>query len=253
MNSKMISKLFLTVGVVFAAYTLSAQGNDNNPGSARLIQQSRDGGFSVHVGGAFPVGNFGEEPMSANDDPYQTGRFSASPGFNVGIKGKFSVAPDNGLGVFLSADLIYNGLKGMVRDSYDDWEAEGYDVVRPKYLNIPVFAGMNYRYDFTPKTGLWIEAGVGPNFRKITNFESAYTEGNESYTFKTIYKFQTAFGLQVGGGVMLNDQISLGIHYYGLGRAKIKGEEKDGTETEPFTINRKSAQNSILIRLGYHF
>lgn len=125
---------------------------------------------------------------------------------------------------------------------------------------------MNYRYDFTPKAGLWIEGGVGPNFRMMTKTE--YSEsGNDEYGVwseqtTTKYKTQTSFGLQVGGGVMLNDQISIGVHYYGLGKAKIKATERwsdtyDG-ETDsgidpPVTYPRKSAQNSILLRLGYHF
>jgi hypothetical protein len=261
MNSTNISKLFITTVLIFTAYTLSAQESVSNPGSVRLIQQARDGGFSVHVGGAFPVGNFGEEPMSSGDDPFDTGRFSASPGFNVGIKGKFPIAPNNGLGIFLSADLIYNGLKGMARDQFDDAEAEGIEVTRPKYLNIPVFAGLNYRYDFTPTTGLWIESGVGPSFRMITNMEMSGSEDGYTYTERYKYKMQTAFGLQVGGGIMLNDQISIGVHYYGLGKAKIKEElrwteNESGTSesgTDPYTYPRKSAQNSIIIRLGYHF
>lgn len=251
-------KLFLTAGFVCAVYNLYAQESVTNPGPVRLTQQASDEGFSVHVGGAFPVGNFGEEPMSSNEDPFGSGRFSASPGFNVGIKGKFSVTPNNGLGVFLSADMIYNGLKGMLRDEYDDYEAAGIDVVRHKYLNIPVFAGLNYRYDFTPKTGLWIEGGVGPNFRLITKEEYSRSGNDHSYTDTYKYKMSTAFGLQVGGGIMLNNEISIGVHYYGLGKAKIKEEKRSISEngnitTSNHTYPRKSAQNSILIRLGYHF
>jgi hypothetical protein len=247
MNAK---KMFLTIGVVCAAFALSAQ----TPGANRLTQQSRDGGFSLHVGAALPIGNFGEEPMSRNDYFLETGRFSASPGINVGVKGKFPVAPNYGLGIFISADIIYNGLKGMVRDDFDDVEAQGSDVVRPKYINVPVFAGLNYRYDFTPKTGLWVEGGFGPNFRKITNIEATVTEAGETLTIKDVFKLQTSFGLQFGGGVMLNDCISIGVHYYGLGRSKIKGDTKvSGLSTEPFSYNRKSAQNSVMLRLGYHF
>jgi hypothetical protein len=274
MNAKRtFIQLLLTVSFICAVHTLSAQGQAQQsvqgqqtvPGYVRLMQQSRDGGFSFHVGAAFPMENFGEESNSPSN-AFTIGDFSASPGINVGLKGKFPIAMNNGLGVFISADFMYNGLKGLLKDYYENLEISRTDVTRHKYINIPLFAGLNYRYDVTTTFGLWLEAGMGPDFRIITRHETSGQIENaqvvSSYYNKYSYKMQTAFGFQVGGGVMLNDQISIGIHYYGLGRAKIKEEyrkeelfsnQTPQVEIEDRIYNKKSAQNILAIRLGYHF
>jgi len=114
--------------------------------------QTRDGGFSIHFGGAFPVGNFGEEPNYYDyydydydvEDFLYNGRFSASPGFSVGVKGKIPLQV-NGLGIFISGDFIFNGLKGDIKETFDEAENDYDEIKRPRYINIPIFVGLNYK------------------------------------------------------------------------------------------------------------
>ncbi len=248
-----MKKMFLLLALIAISTNLSAQ--EAPLAQAQRFPQSPDGGFSIHFGGAFPVGNFGEEPDTNRDvfAGFDTGKFSAAGGFSIGMRAKFPISTD-GWGVFVSGDLLYNGLKGMLRDAIEEYETNGVDVVKHKYLNIPLFLGLNYRYDVNSKIGLWIEGGAGPNFRKITNLE--FSNYNASYSDVYSYKMQTAFGFQIGGGLMLNDRFSIGLHYYGGAtkiREDLKWTEGDVSGTEPYSYNKKSPQNSVLLRLGYHF
>ena len=210
----------------------------------------------IHFGGAFPVGNFAEETGDG---------FSASPGFNVGVKGKIPL-PVNGLGIFISGDFIFNGLKGLMKDYFDEMEDDGYDVKRPRYINVPIFVGLNYKYNFNPHFGIWAEGGFGADLRKITNWEESYTDydyyyGTYTYSYKLKLDMQASFAGQIGTGIMINDLFSIGLHFYGLGASKIKGKLTESitaggytdSETYPVSDSKSYSQNCFMVRLGFHF
>ena len=216
--------------------------------------RSPKGGFSIHFGGSFPTGNFREGPIPNTEDALTSGKLSAAIGFQLGVKGKIPV-PVEGVGIIVSGDFIYNGVTGTLEDRYESLEMDGYYVERPRYLNIPLFVGLNYRYGFSPTFGIWAEGALGPNFRKITNEEISISRAKYTLFQKSEYKMQTSFGFQAGVGIMVN-KFSLGLHYYGLGKAEIKGEltrtQNTKTTTESFSY-KKSAHNVLMIRLGHHF
>jgi len=212
--------------------------------------QGPDGGFSIHFGGVFPLGDFKDDDA---DKWLFDGTSGASVGFSLGFKQKIAL-PVNGLGIFVSGDIIFNGLAGDVKDMFDDWEDDA-DVKRPRYLNIPVFVGMNYKYSVSPTFAVWFEGGVGPNFRKITDLEVSETYYGTKYSTKVAFDLATSFGGQIGGGIMINDLFSIGMHYYGLGKTKIKYKmtESSGGYSDTYSDNVKVAQNCFMIRLGFHF
>ena len=214
----------------------------------KAYSQKSDGGFSLHLGGAFPMGEFGEETTDL--DEYE--KFSASIGFNVGIKGKIPLQV-KGLGIFISGDFIFNGLKGKIKDYYDEAATEYDELQRCRYINVPMFVGLNYKYNINSQFGIWCEGGLGVDIRKITSVK--YVSGDESIKMK--YNMQASFAFQVGGGIMIKDVFSIGVHYYGLGKSKIKGKvtysDSDDSDYEPFSYPRKCAQNCLVVRLGFHF
>jgi len=197
--------------------------------------QSSDGGFSIHLGTAFPLGDFKEDIYLIGD-----GRSGASTGFNIGIKGKIPLQVD-GLGIFISGDFIFNPYNGL--DLYNALD------VKPKYINVPLLVGLNYKYSFSPMFGMWCEGGLGANFRKV----SAIKYGNREYVFDLL----TSFAGQVGGGVMIKDFFSIGLHYYGLGATEAKGEYiytyYNDSYTQSFSFPKKYTQNCLVLRLGLHF
>ncbi|MCL2511613.1 MAG: hypothetical protein FWF09_06145 [Bacteroidales bacterium] len=97
--------------------------------------------------------------------------------------------------------------------------------------------------------GIWCEGGLGANFRHVSNIKY----GNREYSFDLL----TSFAGQVGGGVMIKDLFSIGLHYYGLGATEAKGEYThtyyDDSYTQSFSFPRKYTQNCLVLRLGYHF
>jgi len=145
-------------------------------------------------------------------------------------------------------------------------------------MNVPVLFGLNYRYDFNDKIGIFAEAGIGPNIRFISKFGIKCVSSEEQYAYidnkevkfteyKEILKYKTAvtFGFKAGLGIMICDCFSISVDYYGLGSAKVKGTGHlylDGDDyTDKYYDNtdnkfkgKKSISNSeIALRLGYHF
>ena len=224
--------------------------------------QTLDGGFSIHFGGAFPVGDFGSETKLSDGDivfPNLDKGFSAGPGFNVGIKGKIPL-PANGLGVIISGDFIFNGIKGTLKDDYDELQEiiEDYDgsFTRSRYINVPVMVGLNYKYSVNQHFGVWAETGIGANLRMITATKIEFS-GYDSYTETYKFPIRTCFAFQIGGGIMINDLFSVGLHYYGLGSAKLKlkYEYEDDWDSYSFTdtTTKSYSQGCFMVRLGFHF
>ena len=228
----------------------------DNYGATAIVKTLRGGEISVHFGGALPMGDFKEY----GGIPF--GKFGAGTGFAIGIKDIFTTNA-NGVGMFASADFIYNGLTGKMKEDHDNIEKNGVDVTRPMYINIPILLGVNYR-----SNGFWIEGGVGPDVRIITKqtqsgiFYDSSGEANYSYFSKRAYKPKVAFAFQVGAGIMLSPRYSLGFNYYGLEGAKVayddldETRQSDGTvtsETSSYATTQKFSQNVFLVRLGYHF
>ena len=223
-------------------------------------QQTKDGGFSIHFGGAFPVGDFGEETHAYiyYDEvlvDFDRG-FSASPGFNIGIKGKIPL-PVNGLGIFISGDFIFNGVKGTLKEDYDELqeiiEDYGGSFTRPRYINVPLLVGINYKYSVNQHFGVWAETGVGANLRMITAMK-AELDGSTA-TIK--FPIRPCVAFQIGGGIMINDLFSVGLHYYALGssKMKMKYEYKDdwGSDSDTYTTTKSYSQACFMLRLGFHF
>lgn len=249
------------------------------------FQQKRDGGFSIHFGAAFPLGDFGKVDLKkdSDGDSYpedlalsgEGKSGGAGTGFNVGFKGKIAL-PVNGLGVIISGDFVYNGMNADIREYVEDYQnyyeedGDTWELKKPRYLNIPILVGINYAYKFNNTIGIWGEAGVGVNFRKITNikmeisYDGEYSSGSETNIYK--YKLGTSFAFQVGAGVMIKDLFSVGLHFYGLGSSKIKGTYEweydayaheygghySGGDSESFTF-KKLSSNLFMLRLGFHF
>ena len=171
-------------------------------------------GLTIHFGPSLPMADF----ASTSEDDEDTG--GAGIGLNVGLK---YVAPltENGLGVFGGIDFNYNGLKGDAKDDFDQM-FEGYnaDIKYPKYINIPISAGLNYTYHADENFGVFANAGLVVNFLKITDTEVEIQ--NQTATLEM--DLANGIGYKIGGGIIINPKTSISLDYFGLGNYDLKGE-----------------------------
>jgi len=67
------------------------------------------------------------------------------------------------------------------------------------------------------------------------------------------YPIRTSFAFQIGGGIMVNDFFSVGLHFYGLGASKVKVTYEDDWGSNTYTTTKSYSQSCLMLRLGFHF
>ncbi|MGM9810002.1 MAG: hypothetical protein ACI30J_03930 [Paludibacteraceae bacterium] len=199
--------------------------------SAIFAQKSE---FAVYGGGAFPVGKWADA--------------GASSGFDVGFKYQYNL-PVKGLGVFGTFDVIFNGLTKDAKNIYNNInDVDKYDTykrITPKTLNFPIMAGVNYRWDFNDKVGIWAETALGVNICKTTNYRFRGTIESETVSSKYYYSYDKInrstiietkayanCAYQLGVGAIFWQHMSVGVHFYVFG-----GADKIETETYETTTH----------------
>ena len=226
-------------------------------------------GFSLHLSGVFPNGKFAEfddndKVCALIDDNSKTG--SAGTGFGVGFKYQFPIPQVANLRFLVGAELMYNPLNGDAKDWFDD-EYDDYEVTLPKYLNVPLMAGLNYAFKLNDKINIFGEFAAGINMRLFTNAKRERSDdeyGSYNYTSKCKYDNAITFAYRFGAGVTF-DRISIGLHWYNLGSAKVKGKiemeenysDSNGTtehDSDKEKFKWKDLSISMMtLTVGYHF
>ena len=252
-------------------------------------------GFSLHLNGVFPNGKFAEfddndKVCALANGSSKTG--SAGTGFGVGFKYQFPIPQVANLRFLVGAELMYNPLNGDAKDWFDDEFTSGtynstgysydydYEVTLPKYLNVPLMAGLNYAFKLNDKINIFGEFAAGINMRLFTNAKilqekegtAWYSDGYTSYyydfttTSEATYKYDNAitFAYRFGAGVTF-DRISIGLHWYNLGSAKVKGKYEydydynssiagNSHDSDKENFKRKDLSISMMtLTVGYHF
>ena len=252
-------------------------------------------GFSLHLSGVFPNGKFAEfddndKVCALANGSSKTG--SAGTGFGVGFKYQFPIPQVANLRFLVGAELMYNPLNGDAKDWFDDKFTSGtynstgysydydYEVLLPKYLNVPLMAGLNYAFKLNDKINIFGEFAAGINMRLFTNAKilqekegtALYSDSYTSYyynfttTSEATYKYDNAitFAYRFGAGVTF-DRISIGLHWYNLGSAKVKGKRESEYDYNS-SINGNSHNSDkekfkwkdlsismMTLTVGYHF
>jgi hypothetical protein len=182
------------------------------------------GYFTANLGLCMPVGDFAEE------DGSDAG--GAGIGLGLGLQYTYKLM-DNGLGLFGGVDILYNGLKGDVKDDLEQiWEDEGltdFDIKYPKYFNFPISVGLNFTYPANDQIALLANAGIALNILNMTNM-TIEAEGEE---MKTKFDMDSNIGFKVGAGALINDKYAVTINYLGLGEHEVDATvEFDGDEQD---------------------
>ena len=235
--------------------------------------------FGVYVGYAAPMGDMGQADeiktsgVNAFSDldkyalMFETGKQGyASFGVNLGFDVTVNL-PVEGLGVFGGVDFFYNTNSSNITDAYADWGktyvalnplCSEYKYTAANFMNIPILFGANYQYNFNHIVGLYCEAGIGPNFRVISNGEESFKYiglDDEKITYS--YDAATTLGFKIGAGVMMWDKMSIVLDYYSLGSSKIAGTAKMESGSTTISNNFKGkndiSASELVVRVEYHF
>lgn len=228
-------------------------------------------GLSLHLGGSLPVGSFGKTGEAFMEK--HSGNGGAAKGLNLGLKLQYGIPVPilPSIRLMLTADVMYNGLQSDVKDLLEKPSkvaSDVFDVSVPKYFNIPVMAGVNISHSLLGVVKVFGEVGLGVNFRMVTDMERTFsvpTLTGDTKDIQTSVNFDNArtFAFQVGLGVCLFNRISVGAHYYNLGKTELSGSlsspEEAGAlinsivdETGKFS-NGEIGTSMFMLRLGFHF
>jgi len=189
--------------------------------SLTLISKAQ-GNFGLHVGGSFPMSDF------ADDKSDNSG--SAGTGLNVGIKYFYPLSSCKGLSLTAGIDLLDNGLNQNAKDNLKNQinsntlGITGLTISTIDYINIPVLVGFNYNYPVDKNLSLFGDAGLGINYSKITDlsilfkYQGTQVKSTETFTPKTNLAFQ------FGGGLLILNNYTVGLHYNLLGTYAFNGK-----------------------------
>lgn len=183
-------------------------------------------GFAIYLGGILP-----NEELNKK---------YAGLGFDVGMDVLIPISK-TGLGFFMGLDYFYNGLNSS-------WKAEKADNKNmlhiPRVMHLPLTFGIRYLGNFSNSFGLFVEGGAGPNIRMISKYKINYST----------LKFDKAITIsfKVGTGVMIAKHISIGVDYYYLGNAKVKGIWESDKIIWSFEDDYMTS-SELALRVGYRF
>lgn len=195
------------------------------------------GSFTLSFMGLNPMGDFASTSTQTTSLLLNNGCGNATLGAGFGMK--FGYNFKFGLGIVLSADGFWNQLNGETRAMYDNISK-----TKPNYINVPVLLGLNYEVYFGKVFGIYVDGSAGVNMLFLTQ------EGWKDKAVK--YKSSTSFAWQVGGGILLGANISLGVHYYDLGEASIVPMESS-TLVSILGLESSVHEKVLALRLGLIF
>jgi opacity protein-like surface antigen len=164
--------------------------------------------LSVHVGAMLPTGSFADD-----NGGYLS---NAAVGLNLGLEYIYPLKQLQDFDFFGGIDINYDGLKKSYRKDNEDRVSKF-----PKYLNIPLSAGLKYKYKFNDKIALFGKGGVALDFLKVTKTE--VRETHTSWASSTKVDLSVKPGINLSGGCLLNNSIELGITYFLFAEHKLKG------------------------------
>jgi opacity protein-like surface antigen len=202
------------------------------------------GNFSVHAGGAIPIGDFGDDDLNSEDAG------GAGIGFNLGARFQYPLN-EGGWRLYMGADLNLNSLKKSVKDDLEESineMGEDIDITYYKHFNIPVMAGLYYAYKANESVSIFGELGFGGDFLKMTDMKLA--SGGEGISFISKSKAQLAY--EFGGGLLLQDTYIIKLRYCGLGKHDVSSEvEYEGGSEDMGDYDMKVSL--VTISLGFRF
>jgi len=203
----------------------------------------------LQIGLAKPQGDFADDD---EDDAIFDGSGVAATGFYLGYK-LLSPLKTDGFYWTFNAGIMYNDLQSDFKDDIEDEMDDADDFSLPKYLNVPILAGLQYEKSSSDGFKLYGEAGLGLNVLKLTNLSAS----EDDYEMKMTFKPSVKLGYKIGAGIVLQDKYTISLNYLGLGSHKVKyeyEEEYDGdSESDDDKFEKALSVSSLNITFGIRF
>lgn len=228
---------------------------------------------SIYLNFNAPTAQFNDDvALNALNNQVPMTRFNAGKDaiFGFGLGYRVSYRFDVGFGEvspYLHGDFQWNRVSGDMRDKY----MNAGDGKAPNYFNIPLFVGVNYRYQLTDIFTPFAEFGIGPDFFFITKESGKIVVpavGNPGdpgyaasydYSFKLKYQTTTNVAFQIGVGCYFGQHVSASLHYNGYGKHAIKynGNGPDdiilAAANAAATDTQTRSIGMLSLRIGFHF
>jgi len=206
------------------------------------------GSIQVNAGLTFPVSDFAYEDL--DDRTINAG--GASVGFHIGGTYSYDIN-DKGVGVFVSADFIYNSLKSEAKDLLEAEEAlisvnGSPDFTYYRYINIPIITGITYTYTMSETIELFGNMGIGANIFKLTNMSIS----DDDEEVEISYDASTGFAFMLQAGVLLHDKYSIDLRYLRLGNHTVTGEVVRNGEVD-YSYDTKINVAMVAMTFGVRF
>ena len=208
--------------------------------------------FTVRLNTLIPSGEF-------KDDDYDDFLLDGAGGAGAGIGLGFEFAKEievEGLSIIGSVDVLVNGLSKEIKENIEDDLDPSDKITYLKYINAPVLIGAKYSL-LASNIGIFGKFNVGLNMLHITNYEVEY-DGYGTHTLSFDNSMKLAYG--IGAGIVLNEKISIGFDYLGLGSHPIDGKdtyEDDSFDSEvdisDYYDTRDISISGIKLHLGFIF
>jgi hypothetical protein len=216
------------------------------------------GKFEIHGGVSVPSFEFRQ-----TDTQYGG---AAETGVNFGVKYIFSPAT-KGLSFTLGADCLLNDLnqdgkssmesmmKNALTTSLQPYTYSNFSINHLSYLNIPVFAGVEYKLPVDKLTSLYLNGGLGPNYSKAGDMSVGFNFQGYDAKMTESFESKIGFAYQLGIGLLFQNQYSVHFGYNALGLNKYKNtttfkmngqsQSQDNTSTLDVRISTFSATFGI--------
>lgn len=209
----------------------------------------------IQFGLSTPSGDFADDDLG---DAIFNGSGYAVDGFYVGYK---YISPEStkGLSWTLSAGMTYNRLDKVFEEDFEegleDYIAEnvgyGYDVDVKflKYVNIPVFAGLQFERAIADDITLFGEFGVGFNVLKLTDLTLSVDNDDAIYKFDA----STKAAYKIGGGVLIKGKYSINLTYMMLGSHRVYYTVESSDEPIDDSFSKSLPVSNMNLTFGLRF
>ena len=209
--------------------------------------------IGLHGGATVPVGFYAESRMSDNEWMFTQGhqrQAGAGTGWAAGVDFSYAMPFHSNLEIILAADFMQSGVSRDVEEyftlrfSQRYNQCSRYEMILPRLRNIPILAGVQYRFPLTTTINLYGQALAGINLRYITPWSLSFADAewnfpsdDESLLYNNVkvytYAPATTFALRLGGGFFIKDIVSIGFSYNILGASPLIWDQ---TETVRYNV-----------------
>lgn len=213
---------------------------------------------SVSLIGIAPTGAFAKDVRINNlEKPiFDRSQIAKDATIGVGLSYRIGKRFDVIIGdltPFAEVGFFWNRISGDNRDAFDDKRSDD-----PRYRNMPMMLGVQYRHDLLPLIKPYIEVGLGIDWFLPVKEGWEDKSGYPYYVFKS----STATAWQLGVGTYIGGLVSVGITYYALGkhafdfntnRTEMRGFESMSASAQNDSKAEYRRINALAMKVSFHF